>query len=380
MKEMKKYMGNLRRMFRCLFNMNPHLFILVIAIAVFESMLPYVNIIATQMVIDGLIEQKNTRIIANIVIVTIVINVLFRLILGKWREKREVSQVELELSFQKKLSLHEMRLSMADTESTKVQELKRNIEQAKMRNGGIENVICDFEIIVKNISSFIVAGFVFSSIFVGQHISVFPIIILAIMVIIGTFITLKLQAKQNILVSELNDKANQANGSAFAYMQFISNYHFGKEIRIFNLGEYLCDFFERLWTSSIGYTIIQELGKARAKIPCITVLCNEILNIFVYILAIGEAYAKRITIGGVVVYINSVQSFIQSIVSVIGTSGEMMSTGVFLQPFLELLDMEEERVVSNTSAELPSSIKELSFDHIYFKYAYCVSHRPVLRS
>lgn len=376
MKEVKKYIDNLKRMFLCLFNMVPHLFVLVVIIAVFEAVLPYVNVIATQMIIDGLLEQRTVSTIVNNIIIMIAINVLFRLALGGLRKKREIAEVNLELNFQKKLSIHQMRLSLADIESTKVQEMQRNIEQAKMRNGGIERVIYDFEIVVKNISSLIAAGIVFVGIFIGQHSTSntsfvtlsFPIIILVIIVIVCTFITLKLQAKQNILVSELNDKANQANGSAFSYMQFISNYHFGKEIRIFNLGDYLCNFFDKLWISSIGYTIVQRLGKEKAKIPCITVLCNEILNIFIYILAIGEAYIKVITVGNVVVYINSVQKFIQSMVLMIGSSGEMISTGVFLQPFLDLLDMEEEKVISDACVEMPSCINEILFEHVYFKY------------
>ena len=38
--------------------MVPYLFVLVTVIAVLEAVLPYVNVIATQMIIDGLMEQK----------------------------------------------------------------------------------------------------------------------------------------------------------------------------------------------------------------------------------------------------------------------------------------------------------------------------------
>ena len=46
MKEIKNYIGNLTRMFHCLFNLVPQLFILVMVIAVLDAILPYVNIIA----------------------------------------------------------------------------------------------------------------------------------------------------------------------------------------------------------------------------------------------------------------------------------------------------------------------------------------------
>ena len=170
----------------------------------------------------GLWNKKISSAIVQIIILTIASNVLLRLILGWLRKKREIAQVRLELNFEKKLSIHEMKLSLIDLESTKVQSIRRNIEQAKMRTGGIERVIHNFDIIVKNISSLIVAGIVFVGMFFVTL--SLPIIILGIILIICTVITLQLQAKQNILVSELNDQANQANGSAFSYIQFISNY------------------------------------------------------------------------------------------------------------------------------------------------------------
>ena len=74
----------------------------------------------------------------------------------------------------------------------------------------------------------------------------------------------------------------------------------------------------------------------------ITVVSNEILNIFIYILAIGKACAKEISIGNVVVYINSIQYFIQSIVALVGASGVIIGHGALMKPFLELLDMEDE--------------------------------------
>lgn len=376
MKEIKKYIENLVRMLRILFALVPHLFILVTVISVMDAVLPYVNIIAIQLVVDGLTENRGVNVIAHIVAVAVAVNVLFRLILGELRKRREISEARLDLKFRERLHLHEMRLPLVDIESTRVQELKRNIEQAKMRNGGVENVVFDFEIVVRNITSLVTAGFVFLRVFTMQSggtsssfwTSPVPVIILIFLVIACTLVTLRLQSAQNILIAGLNDEVNQANGSAFAYMQFISNYHFGKEIRIFGLGDYLCNFFDNLWTSSIGYRLSQKLGKEKAKIPCVTVLCNEILNIFIYILAIGKAYAGEISVGNVVVYINSIQSFIQAMVALIGSSGEIIGHGALMQPFLDLLDMEEELPSSGEGMEMPESIDEIAFEHVYFKY------------
>ena len=98
------------------------------------------------------------------------------------------------------------------------------------------------------------------------------------MSIILAFFSFLLQMKKNHQIAELNQQANAANGSAFAYMQMISDYHFGKEIRLYGLGKYLCSTFEKLWSSSIGYMLLKKLGREKALIPCISAFCNGLLD------------------------------------------------------------------------------------------------------
>ena len=103
MKEMKKYAGNLGRMFCCLFRLVPRLFVLVTGIAVLEAILPYVNVIAAQLIVDGLLEQRAVGVIIRIVLIATGLNVLFRVILGCMKKWREASEVRMELEFQKKI-------------------------------------------------------------------------------------------------------------------------------------------------------------------------------------------------------------------------------------------------------------------------------------
>lgn len=376
MKEMKKHVSNLTGLFRCLFALGPALFVVIIATTIIDAALPYINVVAIQLMIDELMISKQSEKLKYIIVGTIAANVFFQLVSNLLKKKRESLRVKTELAVQEKMNQHEMRLSIADIESNKVQELKRNIEQAKMRNGGVENLIYDFEAVVGSISTIILTFFAFLYIYAGQEksenssfwASPIPMIVLVAAILISSVITLKKQAKQNGLVSELNNQANQANGSAFAYMQFISNYHFGKEIRIFDLGDYLCNFFENLWTSSIGYKLLQKLGKEKAKIPCVTVFWNEVLNIFIYVLAIGKAYVKQLSVGSVVVYLKGIQSFVNSMIRLIGMSGEILSHGVLIQPFLEIMEFEEEKLSHDGAATMPDKINVITFEHVYFRY------------
>lgn len=376
MKEVKKNLRNLITVFKSLFSLCPMLFVLIIVTVIVDAALPYINVVAIQLLIDELMLSKQSEKIKYIIILAISANVLLQIASNLLKKKREATQVKTELAFREKMNLHEMRLAVADIESNRVQELKRNIEQAKMRNGSFENLIYDFEAVVRNVSTIILTFFAFMYVYMGREkaanssfwTSPIPMCVLVAAILISSLITFRKQAKQNEVISDLNNQANQANGNAFAYMQFISNYHFGKEIRIFSLGDYLCDFFEKLWVSSIGYKLMQKLGKERAKIPCVTVFFNEVLNIFIYVLAVGKAYARELTIGSVVIYLKGVQYFVNSMVSLIGMSGEIMSHGVLMQPFLELMDIEEEKFFAEDAAVMPERINEIAFEHVYFRY------------
>ena len=376
MKEVRNYLNDLNSMFRYLCALNPILFLEIIGIVTIDALLPYINVVSVQLIVDELLLSKQSEKIKYIVVVTIIANIIFRMILGLLKKSRETEQITTELLFQNNINEHEMRLSILEIESNKVQELKRNIEQSKMRNGGVENIIYDFENIARNVSTLIITFIAFMYVYDGREknvkntfwVSQIPMIILVIMIISVSIIMLLKQKKQNMIIAELNNQVNQANGSAFAYMQFISNYHFGKEIRMFDLGDYLCNFFDNLWTSSVGYQLMQKLGKEKAKIPCITTMCNEILNIFIYVLALGKAYAKELTVGNIVVYLTGVQSFIKAVVKLIGMSGDIISHAVLLQPFLELMKIEEEKLLVNNAIEIPEKIEEISFEHVFFKY------------
>ena len=83
---------------------------------------------------------------------------------------------------------------------------------------------------------------------------------------------------------------------------------------------------------------------------------------------IGKALAGEISVGNVVVYINSVQTFLRSMVMLAGSGGEIMGHGALMQPYLDLLDWKEEEALSDAGMKMPESFGMLSFEHVYFKY------------
>lgn len=268
-----------------------------------------------------------------------------------------------------------MNLTLCDISSNRVSEIRRNIEQARLRNGGIESIIYHVEAILKNLFSFAVATISFVYIF-SLHEPIeqksfwtepWSMIILLLLVVVFTLLSFFLQTKQNAKISDLNQQANEANSSAFAYMQLISDNHFGKDIRVYKLKSFLCNFFSKLWESSIGYKLTKKLGKKKALIPCITSILDSILTFFIYILVLMKAVVGNISSGSAVMYIGNIQIFTRSIMDLVNSVGELIGFGELLNPYIELLEIPEEaNDVKNT--QLPQAPYKISFENVSFKY------------
>lgn len=376
MKRIKQSIYNIYETLSVLFQITPILPLFIFLTTLFKAALPFVNIIFSQLIIDEFLNYEDYRKLTMLAIMSISINVILLLIISILSKFNSELTLKLELNFNKKLNFHEMNLAYGDLESNKVKELQRDIEQTKMRNGGLETIIQDFQIVVRNIFNLILAFFSFMHVFrldesVKQEsfwTKPWPLLVLLLLTILSVAFSFWLQTKQNTKITNLDRQANQANGGAFVYMQLISDYHFGKDIRIYNLKTFLCSNFNKLWTSSIGYELTKKLGREKSIIPCSASICNSILDLFIYLLVIMKAIAGGITVGAVVLYIGSTRIFTQSIMGLVTSIGEMLGHRELLHPYLILLNLPEE-TLDGQGQPLPTAPYTIAFEHVYFKYA-----------
>ena len=93
MKEVRNYLNDLNSMFRYLCALNPILFLEIIGIVTIDALLPYINVVSVQLIVDELLLSKQSEKIKYIVVVTIIANIIFRMILGLLKKSRETEQI-----------------------------------------------------------------------------------------------------------------------------------------------------------------------------------------------------------------------------------------------------------------------------------------------
>jgi len=375
LKRVKLSAQNAYYIFKVTYKIVPSLFLTIVISTFLQATLPFVNFIFAQLIIDEFIHFANHQQLTFYAILAISTNIIVMLFISLLANKKDEAYVKLNLKFNKMLHSRQMNLPLGILESNMVKELQRTIEQTEMRNGGPDKVMQYFEVVVQNLFNLVLAVLIFVRIFT-MHTTAsqpsfwakpWPLFILLAFAFVSVFITFGQQAKQNVKIAELNQQANQANGGAFLFMQLISDYHFGKDVRTYKLKNFLCHAFNNLWESSIGYILTKKLGREKAKIPCITAIYDSILTLFIYLLAIMKALTGGITAGSIVLYIGSIRIFTQSIIELVNSCGDLLGYGDLLAPYLNMLHLPEEsqRAIRN---ELPTGPYTITFENVTFCY------------
>lgn len=374
MSRMKQSLKNIFFGLGFISQLTPELLIFIYVKELFAAALPFVNIIFTQLMIDMLTGSEENRVVFCAV-TAVVLNAVLLLLIALLSRSQTKANAKFNLLFDKKLNFHQMEYKFGDLESNRIKELQIEIEQTKMRNGSVGMVVANFEVLTRNILNLFIATLSLFRVFklhrtierTSFWIGPWSLIILLSLTIFTVAFSFRMQARQNVKISDLNRQANQANGDAFSYMQLISDYHFGKDIRVHDLKSFLCNAFNNLWKSSAGRTLTKKLGHAKATIPCIVVVCDSILTILIYLLVLMKAIADEITPGAVVLYIGSIQVFTQSVTQLVNSIGEMTTLGELLSPFLTLLNNPVERSVQNKRIS-PACAYTLTFEDVSFQY------------
>ncbi len=326
------------------FSLSPSLAFLIPVLSLINALFPFVNYVVTLLILDELTTSAVKATVFLYAAGAIGVNTFLLLVMNVCKRAQDAQIHCLELNFEKKVSLKIMDLDYDVLESNRVQDLKRSIDQLKMRIGGIGKILEVISEITQNIISLILAFVSFLGIFQMRSTvavssfwtSLWPVILLLAISFALLFTSSWLQLKVNRRVVNLNDQLNQANGSGFMFMQLMADYHFGKDIRIYGLKDFLCSSFERLWNSPIGLKLMKDLGRTKAFIPCLTSAVNALVVFLSYLLAAVKAISGEISVGAVVLYAGSIQVFISSISMLVYSLGDLVGRCEQMGPYIEL--------------------------------------------
>lgn len=191
-----------------------------------------------------------------------------------------------------------------------------------------------------------------------------PLLALVLVVaIIPTFIAqLRFRRKRFKLSWHNSPKERQAwyVGSILAQTQY------AKEVRLFNLGEYLLNKYVNA-TQSV-HQAQRELNQDELRVNTVLNVLNAALTVGSYVVVVGQAFARQITLGDVTLFIEAVRN-VQSQLQILAWSVVSLSERtLFFTHYQNLLAMQSKLSAYEPLTDAPPLRETIELRGVSFRY------------
>lgn len=342
---------------------------------IFTSLLPFVDIIFTNLIIDALLTKAPKSEIYSYVIGLISINFIIGVFLKVIDYFHNNASVKLSYSLDNLIALKSFELDYEQIEANEVMKLIRKAQEGSNSSGGIayygNTLIGNF---INATLSVIYSITLLTGLFVSKQLNTSSkialffnhpasVLIIMVMIAIVSVVNLHIMKKDNQKSYEAMIGNIDGNRKYSYFYDLSSNYKFGKDIRINNMQPMLLEAMQ-----SEKYSIDRVWRKYTLyNIKCTTIinLMSQILSFSAYLYVGIKALYGMITIGNVVAYASAITLFASKIETFISTYANISLLNNYLDNYFEYLNLQTRIQYGmrelNTDEEIEVEFKDLTF-------------------
>ncbi|MBM7689867.1 hypothetical protein BCR24_13325 [Enterococcus ureilyticus] len=332
-----------------------------ILLLIIQQFVKFINMLTIlflpKYIIDNIFTYQKITEAIKLVIIFILTSIMTRFLENICIKKLAVEKIRTFKEFQLYLGSCMMKAPLELVESKKFLDLKNKSEQFIYAGGN------GFGTIVE--TSFSLVGKLFSLATFGAVIAtldIYLLISILFLLIVNMYFNNKIQ-KNNIQINI--EKSVQERRSAY-FSGIFQNFHFGKEIRIYNLSSWLLDKYNLQLTSMLDF--YKKLGRNSFYFSNITLISSALQQILTYIFIIKRTIANMLTIGDFSLYLTAINSFTTQFQSVISDIIGMNQYTEYYKYYLEYINVENIYDTKIQKDQLNYEAFEIRFENVSFVY------------
>lgn len=376
---MKKMTINIKKMFHVLSVINkaskPYL-ILIIIKTVISSFLPFVAIIYSNKIIDGLISKYDLDQILTYVFWLVVINLIAAITIKILNYYQDYHSMKLSYNLDNLIASKTFELDYGQIESNDTMKLIQKAEEGSNSSGGI---VSYGNFIISNILTAILSiiyaiGLLFGLFISNNSTSSSPLVKFInnpLSGLIILFVLIFISIANLIIMNKSNDRSYKAmmgnidGNRKFGYFYNVcSNYKFGKDIRIFNMQPMIIEAMSSEKYSVDG--VWRDYSFYEIKCQTLMGFLSKFLAFIAYTYVGIKAIYKMISIGEVVAYASAITLLSTQLNSFIYTYADMSLRNNYLDNYFSFLNLKPQysygnEKISNEDVEI--EFKDLSFSY-----------------
>ena len=357
----------LRRAAKYTFSINRKYTVLLIMNSILSSIIGYVPIYFSAKVIDSLIAKTSVETVILYVTLTVGIVFVVNLLNAYISSEKNVAYSTMWRNEEWSYSEKAMQMAYESIEDPEVTRLRYRVRRESQTGQNLFYLYQHIERFTGQITKIIASIALTVSFFASSSVPVS----LKLAIVAGLIITLMIQVYATKKTNELdrNFMASSVNMNIIAehFLDYIEDYGAGKDIRLYNMGDFLGDSYLDLDKEYWERNLKNSYKKAAWTLP-VTIL-NTVLKFGVYTALIYAALQGGITIGSIAKYVACIMMLAETLINVVRTIQAAFDNNHYLKRYFSYFDIPNNMYQGSLTVEKRDDNEyNVEFRDVSFKY------------
>ncbi len=363
----KEHLQILTRAVKHTFLLNKKCTVLTILNAFLSSIIGYVPIYFSAKVIDSLIEKAPVQTVILYVVLTVGIVFAVNLLNTYISSEKNTAEYAMWRAEDWSFSEKAMQMAYASIEDSKVTELRYRVRRASQTGQNIWRLYDTIERFAGQVTKIAASTALTVSFFTISSVPV----VFKFSIVAGFIITLLIQmyATKRTTVLEQNFWASAVGINIISeqFRNYIEHYGAGKDIRLYNMGDFIGDSYLTLEKEYWERGIRNSYKKAAWTLPA--AILSTVLKFGIYAVLIYAALQGGITIGSIAKYVACIMLLAETLINVVETVQLAFDNNHYLKRYFSYFDVPNNMYQGSLTVEKRDDNEYyVEFRNVSFKY------------
>lgn len=357
----------IRRAAKYTFQVNRKYTLLLIVNAFLSSVIGYIPIYFSAKIIDSLVAKAPVEMVILYVVLTVGIVFVVHLLNVYISCEKNVAYSAMWRNEEWSYSEKAMQMAYESIEDPEVTELRYRVRRESQTGFNLFFLYQNIEELTGQVTKIIASATLTVSFFAVASVPAgFKFAIVA-----GVIITLIIQMyatkKTNHLDRDFNASSVDMNILALHFLDYIEHYEAGKDIRLYNMGDFLGDFYSALNRNYWERALKNSYKKAIWTLP--VTLLNTVLKFGIYAVLIYTALQGSITIGSIAKYVTCIMLLAETLIKIVTTTQKTLYNNQYLKRYFSYFDIPNDMYQGSLTVEKRDDNEYyIEFRNVSFKY------------
>ena len=348
-----------------LFQIEKRYAILHIVSSLLSPIQPYINIYMVSIILNELSERRDKTVLLIYIGITIAANFIFKIVISALNMATNYRSGQFYKNEKMFFAQKAMTMDFKDVESTEIHALLERIQNESQNGYNMYYLIKFSGQLISSISSVVTSVSLSLNLIIDHRINLYAkmgLLCCVVLVIVLTYYTTK---KTNKKTLDMYESLIPCNVKYNFYNDYNEDYNVGKDIRIYNLQNYVLGIQKQQIDFSTNLLI--KTKKETLKYVFISTFVNHLLKIGVYVFVFFACISGSVGVGDITRYVSCITLLVITAGELISQFQSLINNNKYLERYFQYFDIPSSQERKG-GIPVTGGKHEFEFKNVTFRY------------